>query len=139
MGSAPPWAGVTPAPSEGKREDAGCALLEQVKGRQVALFLCHSRALLDNSTSTSRSPERSRRGRIPDPTSPVIFTGRVTGTRPPTARRSVGEGSASSSQKCASVFCVILERSEESRRTLWRPVLVMLNALRTDVSFRAQR
>jgi len=31
----------------------------------LELFLCHSWALLDNSASTSRSPERRRRGRIP--------------------------------------------------------------------------
>jgi hypothetical protein len=34
-----PWAGVTPAPSEGKREDAGCALLEQVKGEKRVFCL----------------------------------------------------------------------------------------------------
>jgi hypothetical protein len=32
----------------------------------VALFWCHSRALLDDSASASRSPERSRRGKIAD-------------------------------------------------------------------------
>jgi hypothetical protein len=64
--------------------------------------LCHSRAHLNHSASTSRSPERSRRGRIPAlslcrddrPLRPPIPRPLFSRERRPAATRPVGEGSA---------------------------------------------
>jgi hypothetical protein len=59
----------SPSPFPGKGPGVRALFLKKFAGH-------HTRAPLDNSASTSRSPEHSRRGRIPDLFLPLSLRGR---------------------------------------------------------------